>query len=416
MAIAINTGLTRAPLPEGLRHLAGQFLDVDSHEMMPAQVWVREIGPIAEKLAEDWLHTGTDVSTNLNDPNVPCYETDNALIEAESIWKKKGPAAPGAVDVSRRIEIMDLMGVERQLMFPTGVGFYGLMMAGPLEDDYGFSPSIKENRKEYGKALVKAYNEWGMKVAKISDRIRPVLPVIGDSVSELMETAKELIDNGIRAIWLPSGVPPGGKSPAHDDLDTFWDLMEKKRIAVCLHAGIESVYRSDEWRKARVFENYKIFEEVRVDPWSVANFHTTSQNFLTTMVLGGVFERHPDLRFGAIEVNGAWIGPMCKMLDMWYTTGDPLGMKLGTDKSYRIPSKPSDYVKRNVRVTCFDFEPVDEYVTYYGLEDVVSFSSDYPHAEGGTDPIGKWYKRLAPLGPAIVEKFFVTNGKWLLPD
>jgi len=41
-----------------------------------------------------------------------------------------------------------------------------------------------------------------------------------------MEMARELIDNGVRAIWMPSGMLPGGKSPAHPDLDPFWTMME----------------------------------------------------------------------------------------------------------------------------------------------------------------------------------------------
>jgi hypothetical protein len=413
--VNIANQVKRAPLPDGLRHLAGQLMDVDSHEMMPAQVWVRECGPIAERLAHDWLNNGTDVSTNINNPNVPGYDRDDAPIDADSIWAQKGSIAPGAVDVSRRDQIMDLMGIKRQLMFPTGVGMYGTMLAGSLEYDYGLSPSITDNRREYGRELINAYNRWGMRIAGISARVRPALPVVADTVAELMQTVRELIDNGIRAIWLPSALPPGGKSPAHDDLEPFWQLMEAKRIAVCLHGNAETVYRSDEWRKARAFEGFRIFEEIRVDPWSIANTHITSQNFLGTMVLGGVFDRHPDLRFGVIELNGAWLGPLCDLLDMWYDT-DPLGMKLGTEKSYRLPRRPSDYIKSNVRMSCFDFEPVDKYVTQYGLEDVLCFASDYPHVEGGRNPIGKWYQRLAPLGAHVVEKFFVTNGQWLLPD
>ena len=34
-------------MPQGLQYLSGRILDIDSHEMMPAQVWVREFGPIA---------------------------------------------------------------------------------------------------------------------------------------------------------------------------------------------------------------------------------------------------------------------------------------------------------------------------------------------------------------------------------
>ena len=64
----------------------------------------------------------------------------------------------------------------------------------------------------------------------------------------------------------------------------------------------------------------------------------------------------------------------------------------------------------------FDFEPVDVYIQRYGLEDVLCFASDYPHVEGGKNPVARWYERLKPLGEAVVRKFFVENGEWLLPD
>jgi hypothetical protein len=32
------------------------------------------------------------------------------------------------------------------------------------------------------------------------------------------------------------------------------------------------------------------------------------------------------------------------------------------------------------------------------------------------DPAAAGYKRLKPLGDEVVEKFFVKNAEWLLPD
>ena len=73
-------------------------------------------------------------------------------------------------------------------------------------------------------------------------------------------------------------------------------------------------------------------------------------------------------------------------------------------------------MKNNLRVTPYVFEPVDTYIERYGLEDVLCFSSDYPHIEGGRNMLDTFYKKLERLGPEIVEKFFVTNGSVLLPD
>ena len=36
---------------------------------------------------------------------------------------------------------------------------------------------------------------------------------------------------------------------------------------------------------------------------------------LTSMVMGGVFERFPALRFGIIEFGAQWIGPLAERMD-----------------------------------------------------------------------------------------------------
>jgi predicted TIM-barrel fold metal-dependent hydrolase len=128
------------------------------------------------------------------------------------------------------------------------------------------------------------------------------------------------------------------------------------------------------------------------------------------MVLGGVFERHPQLRFGAIEVGAQWIGPFAERLDMWATE-----FRRRLDPYLSI--KPSEYINRNIRVTPFHFENVASYLGHYPhLSDVYCYSSDFPHREGG-----KWSKRtfetnLIDVDQPIQRKFFHDNGLLLLPD
>jgi predicted TIM-barrel fold metal-dependent hydrolase len=296
-------------------------------------------------------------------------------------------------------------------MFATGVGMWGVFLV-TNEDDPKYLPGITSGRRDYGKALIKAYNDWAVRAAPASGRCRAVLPVVADSVEALMSMARDLIDRGVRGLWLPSSELPGGRSPAHSDLDPFWALAAEREVAVCLHVGADQPLRSAEWRNAPVFEGFRLLGEFSVDPWSLSVNYLTSQNFLATMVLGGVFERHPRLRFGVIETGGYWIGPLCEQMDLWHHHSQAFG----TRTTFRLPRPPSDYLKQNVRVSCFDFEPVDRYITRYGLEDVYCFASDYPHVEGGADPVGRLLARLQPLGAEVVEKFFARNGEWLLPD
>jgi hypothetical protein len=66
-----------------------------------------------------------------------------------------------------------------------------------------------------------------------------------------------------------------------------------------------------------------------------------------------VFERHPTLRFGAIELGSHWLGPLADNLDMWIE-------RVFARRTKDILSlKPSEYLARNVRVTPHNIvEPV----------------------------------------------------------
>ena len=78
--------------------------------------------------------------------------------------------------------------------------------------------------------------------------------------------------------------------------------------------------------------------------------------------------------------------------------------------------RPSEYIQRNVRVSPFCFEPVERYLEQFPyLQDVLCFSTDYPHYEGGKDPIQRMLDRVQRFGPDLVEKVFVRNAGWLMP-
>jgi hypothetical protein len=50
------------------------------------------------------------------------------------------------------------------------------------------------------------------------------------------------------------------------------------------------------------------------------------------------------------------------------------------------------------------------------MPEIYAFSTDFPHPEGGTDPIGIMAADMAPLGDTVLEGFFVGNAELLLPN
>jgi predicted TIM-barrel fold metal-dependent hydrolase len=185
-------------------------------------------------------------------------------------------------------------------------------------------------------------------------------------------------------------------------------------LALCLHIGGEGGFlRTDEWRRAPAFDGHRVSGEFQGDPWTRPTIHLAPQNFTMTLIVGGVFDRHPDLRFGVIETGAHWVGPLAELLDLWADNTKAFSSS-GDHPMMQLERRPSEYLASNVRVTPFVFEPVHRHVERHGLEDVCCSSSDYLHVEGGTDPMAVFAARLAPLGWSVLERFFVTNGELLL--
>jgi uncharacterized protein len=135
--------------------------------------------------------------------------------------------------------------------------------------------------------------------------------------------------------------------------------------------------------------------------------HMGAEVYLQAMVMGGVFERFPKLRLGIIECGAKWVGPCVERMDLWTDFMAKVG------RAY--PMKPSEYVKRNVRVTPFWHENLPLMIQRYGLEDIYIFSTDYPHLEGSRDPIGKFRKWLKDLPADYAQRFFIDNAKLIFP-
>src|ERR1700691_2530692 len=89
--------IDRAPFPATIASLAGKIVDLDSHEMMPAQIWIEQFGEVARPYAAAIM--AKPLQRNPNDPNVPNYAGDVHEFNTETVWRIKGPIAPGAVDM-----------------------------------------------------------------------------------------------------------------------------------------------------------------------------------------------------------------------------------------------------------------------------------------------------------------------------
>ena len=401
--------------------LLERTLDVDGHEFAPPHLWASIFGPTAERLSIICKPLIAQLGEGYI--NRPDQASDDSPMTLDNVWNQRHTGAPGAFDMKRRLEVLNLMGVRRQLIFPsfglwgqilsTGADGRGGAMSKGVQSHLGVGLSAEQARM-IGFAGIDEHNAWAIhSSAADPDRLRIVgMLKAPTDVYDLMQQANGLIDRGLKGILINTGSPLAGLSPAAPELDPFWALFAERNIPILAHVGSDLGFlSSSEWSSAPAFRPHKLGLEVGLEPYSYATLHLAIEHFLTVLVMGGVFERHPMLRFGAIELGAHWLGPLGDSLDMWATKVFARRM------TNTISMKPSEYLARNVRVTPHNVvEPVDLFFTRYPhLASCYCYSTDYPHIEGGTDIKAKVYRMLAPLGDAVLEKYFATNGEWLLP-
>jgi predicted TIM-barrel fold metal-dependent hydrolase len=315
----------------------------------------------------------------------------------DTVWKLKGSIAPGAFRPENRLRTLEHMGVTRALIF----------------SDPGVQAASFQNN-ELGVGTMRHWNDFVMGFGKTDpNRLRVVALLNTHDIDVAVAEAERVLKAGGRAFVMSSAVTPGGASPAHKKMDRLWALLQEAQATALLHAGGEAGFlASYDWALGVDHLNFQPFdiasESEQINTYAFASFHYAPQNFLTTLVLGGVFERFPALRFGVIELGAGWLAPMAERLDQ-------------ISNIYRerlapvLSMKPSDYIRRNVRVTPYRFEPVADYIDRYGFAECYCYSSDFPHPEGGVRPIQEFAEHIGRLGQSVAERFFVANGEWLLP-
>jgi hypothetical protein len=400
-----------------------QIVDIDSHEMTPVEFWESTFGPAANEIGRvlEPLLQHVAKSGNDNQFSGLGIDGDDMAIDDDTVWNVKGPLAPSAFDMARRLAVMDQMGVSKQLVFPT-FALFALTIMDPGSWVKGFLKAhggVKQSDEELaalGRVGLDEYNDWALRMTEIDPKRLRIVAYLApaDNVEALMSQTMDLIAKGVRAVHLSHGVPPGGRSPAHPELDEFWSALASNHVVCTTHLlGEAGFKRSDAWVDAPAFApGKKQSHEVGLEPYSFATLHLAISNFLACMTLGGVFERHPELRYGAIELGAGWLGPLADNLDMW--ARDMYAARL---KPF-ISKLPSAYLRDNVRVAPYNvFEPVDEYFRQYPhLNQSYCFSTDFPHVEGGReDTKSKQYQNLGALGGNEVDLYFSDNGELLFP-
>ena len=242
---------------------------------------------------------------------------------------------------------------------------------------------------------------------------RRLLPVgyvsLADPVSAAA-TARSAIDMGCAALMIASACPKD-RAPSHIDFDPVWAMAQDAETPVVFHVGGGGQLLSPSY-----FVN-------GLPP--VPDFHGGAENFrsidymaiphplmqtLSTLIFDGVLDRFPRLKWGVIEQGGSWLPGWMRNLDAAFGA-----FRKNEERLQKLSAKPSEIVRRQVRVTPYPHEDTGWIVANAGAETCL-FSSDFPHVEGGRNPLKRFDDALAGADDATQRAFYSDNFADLMGD
>jgi predicted TIM-barrel fold metal-dependent hydrolase len=266
-------------------------------------------------------------------------------------------------DRDARIAAADAQGIEAALLFPT----LGCGVEEALRNDI---PATMASLSAFNRWLEE---DWGF---AYRDRLIAVpMLSLADPAAALAEV-ESLITRGARIVHVrPAPVPAGngsGRSLGNRLHDPVWARLAEAGIPVAFHLG-DSGYNgfAGAWGASATFEGFgdtDVLSRILVSDRAI---HDT----LASLIVDGVFHRHPKLRVASIENGSDWVHLLVKRL-----------RKLANQNPKAFREDPLDTVRKHLWVTPYLEEDLRALADLIGVEKIL-FGSDWPHGEGVAQPL-----------------------------
>lgn len=302
------------------------------------------------------------------------------------IMGKPIPAMPAFREPAPRLELMNELGIDRALMWPT--------LASLLEERLSDDPEAIH-------AVVHALNQWMAEHWSFNyeDRIFPTPIISLPIVDRALEELEWVLERGARVILVrPAPVPGlrGPRSMALPEFDPFWERVAEADILVGMHASDSGYQRYiNEWEGMRDGE----FLPFKGGSGFASIVGTMSRPIVDTMssLIGhGLLSRFPTLKIAPVENGSSWVRPLLGHLASAYKNAP-----------HAFDEDPVKVFKRNIFVHPFHEEDTRGLVELLGADQVI-FGSDYPHPEGLADPIS-FVDELGGLSTDVIHKVMGGN-------
>jgi predicted TIM-barrel fold metal-dependent hydrolase len=283
-----------------------------------------------------------------------------------------------------------MLGFIKQLVFAT----HSLHMP--------FSPSSKiPDRLRYGGA--RAHNRHMIDFCSVDERLMGVAAIPLENPELALEEVKFAVDGGLQAMWIPHRLA-GERSPTHVDYNPIWALLQEAEIPVVFHVGGNPLQLPPAWSNTgRGVTRDWMGGGENVRARDAAVLHQGIETFVSMFVLDGVLEEFPRLKLASVELGAGWVPELLVRLDQIHKAYSKVD-----DRLKGFTRHPSEQIREQMAFTPFVFEDVGRLMEHSN-DDLYLFSSDYPHTEGGRDPIARFESCMQNVSREAVDKFNSQN-------
>ncbi len=306
----------------------------------------------------------------------------------DNLMLRKGPLAHGAFNNADRPKTLDMLGFTSQLVFTSvALGNYGLDEA---------------NEVDLALATARAHNRMNADFCSVDKRLLATAYVPLLNIEEAVKIAGEALELGCKGLMIPSQCPPE-HSPSHIGFEPLWALAQEAGVPMIFHVGGER-------KMSAAYANNGLPK--------IKDFHGGDENFtglsymtiplslwqsMAALIFDGVLDRFPRLKFGAIELGASWLPSWLKYMDSGWGA-----FRKGEERLQKLSGKPSEIAARQFRVTPYCHEETG-WIIENSHEDMLLFSSDFPHVEGGRNPLKRFNENMQSVNEVAKTKFYRDN-------
>lgn len=356
-------------------------VDADAHVLEPAELWAERMDRdrwgdwIPRYLPEDsdgyesWYVGGVRRAAGTGIFGCAAGYDPEELVSRP--WRyTEGHAA--AWDPVERVRVLDDEGIDTCVLYPSLA-----LLFGPLDP----IPAVRDPR--FVLDCQRAYNDWVADYCAVApDRLSAMATVpIQDVDLAVTETRRTITERDLRGIVLRSAAPAVDRPFNHPCYDELWALCQDLDVPVALHPATHVDFAN----AVRLFDLISREANISINNRGTDELHgggaishavgapVDAIVSMGRLILGGVCERFPRLRFLFLEAGGGWVPSILHAMDEEIHARP-------TERKW-LSMLPSEYFQRQCWVSFAPDDPtLAPSVDLLGAERIL-WASDFPHLD-----------------------------------